>query len=67
MSPYIPALIWIVSAGICIYIARRKELRLSFLWNLTYAFLGPFAIPIVLFVKRKVSDVSNESNRNSVS
>jgi hypothetical protein len=48
---YIPAAIWFVSALICIYIARRRRVRLSFFCNLVVVLLGPFAIPLVFLAK----------------
>jgi len=53
MSMYIPAIIWILSAGICYYIAKRKNIKPTTTWNLTLVFLGPIAVPIILLVKSK--------------
>lgn len=51
MSAYIPVAIWFVSAFICLYIARRRHLRLSFLRKLMVVLLGPIAIPVVMLIK----------------
>jgi len=53
MSMYIPVLVWILSAGICYYIAKKKNIRPTALWNLAFALLGPIAIPIILSTKNK--------------
>lgn len=48
---YIPAVIWFVSALICIYLARKRHVKASFFWNLMIVLLGPFAIPLVFLAK----------------
>jgi len=53
MSMYIPAIVWLVSAGICYYIAKRKNIKPTVLWNLAFVLLGPIAIPIILSTKSK--------------
>jgi len=52
MSTYIPAIIWLISAIICYYIAKRKNIKPTVLWNLTFVILGPIALPIILLVKK---------------
>jgi len=52
MIMYIPAIIWIVSAGLCYYIAKRKNIKPTVFWNLLFALLGPIAIPIILKAKK---------------
>jgi len=54
MSTYIPAIIWLISAGICYFIAKRKNIKPTVLWNLIFVFLGPIALPIILLVKNKI-------------
>ncbi len=51
MSAYIPVIIWLISAVICLYIARIRHVKSSFLRNLFVVLLGPFAIPLVFFAK----------------
>jgi len=65
MSMYVPAIVWILSAGICYYIAKRKNIKSTVLWNLTFAFLGPIAIPIVLLIESKKFEVNGEVNKNT--
>jgi hypothetical protein len=52
MSAYIPAIIWLVSAVACIYIANKRHVKPSFVRNLIVVLLGPFAIPLVFFAKK---------------
>jgi len=52
MSMYVPVIVWMLGAGICYYIAKWKNVKLTVLWNLTFAFLGPIAIPIILLKTR---------------
>ncbi len=61
MSMYIPVIIWILGAGICYYIAYKKNIKPTVLWNLVFALLGPIAIPIILSTKNtKINkDVKN--------
>ena len=48
---YLPVAIWIVSALICIYIARKRHVKRSLLRNFVVVLLGPFAIPLVFLAK----------------
>jgi len=66
MSMYIPAIVWIISAGICYYIAKRKNIKPTVGWNLTFVFLGPIAIPVILLVKSKKNIVNGGVNKNTV-
>lgn len=49
---YVLVAIPLISAGICHYIAGRKNLSKS-LWGGLGAIFGPLAIPFVMFAKRK--------------
>ena len=51
MSAYVPVLIWLLSAGICYWIARARHVQPSFFWNAIVVLLGPLAIPLVFFAK----------------
>jgi len=51
MSAYIPVLVWLISAGICYYIAKRRNVRTTLLRRLIVVILGPLAIPLVFFTK----------------
>jgi hypothetical protein len=47
MDAYIPLVIWLVGAIICYYIAKKRGIKSTFLWQMTVLLLGPFAIPLV--------------------
>jgi len=49
MVAYTFVAIWLISHAICLYIAKRKNIKLTFLWRLFGVFLGPLAIPFVMF------------------
>jgi len=51
MAAYIPVIIWIVSAIICYYIARAKNVKQNLVWRLTVVLLGPVAIPLTFLAK----------------
>ncbi|MFV1984047.1 MAG: hypothetical protein ACC657_10955 [Thiohalomonadales bacterium] len=51
MSMYILSFIWLISAGICYFIAKRKNIRLTVVWNIIFVLLGPIAIPIIMMTK----------------
>jgi len=51
MSTYVPALIWVLSAFICAWIARIRHVRPTTTWAIVVAILGPFAIPLVVFAR----------------
>lgn len=65
MSMYIPVIVWMLSAGICYYIAKRKNIKPAVLWNLTFVFLGPIAIPIILLIKSKKHEINGDVNKNT--
>jgi uncharacterized membrane protein len=60
MAAYIFTLIWFISAVVCLYIATKRHLKQSFLRNLVVVLLGPFAIPLVFFLKADGSVQSNQ-------
>ena len=60
MSAYVPAIIWLISAIICYYIAKARNIRPSFIRRLTVVLLGPLAIPLVFFVKPEKSIDANK-------
>jgi hypothetical protein len=49
MAPYIPVLIWIVSAVICISMAKARHVKPTLFWKFIVVFLGPLAIPLIFF------------------
>ena len=51
MTTYLPALIWSLSAFACLFIAKRRSLRITAIRAILVTFLGPFAIPFVLAAK----------------
>jgi len=51
MAAYIPAIIWIISAIVCYYIAKARKIKPNLMRNLIVVFLGPLAIPLVFFAK----------------
>jgi len=53
MAAYIPAIIWIISAFVCAFIAKKRGVRITFSRRLFAVFFGPLAIPFVLFTKSK--------------
>ncbi|KKO64779.1 hypothetical protein VM94_01483 [Janthinobacterium sp. KBS0711] len=51
MTAYLPALIWSLSAFACLFIAKRRSLRITAIRAILVTFLGPFAIPFVLVAR----------------
>ncbi len=51
MSTYLPALIWLLAAFVCMFIARRRHVKPTAIWGMIVAILGPIAIPLVFFAK----------------
>lgn len=51
MGAYIPALIWLISAFICNFIAKKRNVKATLSRTLIVVFLGPFAIPLVYLFK----------------
>jgi len=60
MSAYVPVLVWVLSAGICYYIALVRNIKPTLIWKLVVLFIGPFAIPLVyFFAKSKKAIAAN--------
>lgn len=51
MTTYLPALIWSLSAFVCLFLAKRGPLRITAIRAILVVFLGPLAIPFVLAAK----------------
>ncbi len=51
MAAYVPVKIWIVSAIICYYIAKARNVKPNLIRRLIVVFSGPLAIPLAFFVK----------------
>jgi hypothetical protein len=51
MTAYLPALIWSLSAFACLFIAKRRALRVTAIRAVLVTCVGPFAIPFVLAAK----------------
>ena len=51
MTAYVPALIWLISAVVCVWIAKRRHVKKTALRATVVALIGPFAIPWVLVAK----------------
>ena len=51
MGAYIPALVWVIGAVICGQIAKKRNVKATFLRTLLVVFLGPLAIPFVYVFK----------------
>lgn len=51
MTTYIPALIWLLSGVLCLFIAKRRHVNPTALWAMVVALIGPIAIPFVLLAK----------------
>jgi hypothetical protein len=51
MTAYIPALIWLLSAVVCLRIAKRRHVKTTAIRAMLVSLLGPFAIPFVLLAK----------------
>lgn len=51
MGAYIPVIVWLIAMVICIWIARRRNVKSTFLIELLVVSLGPFAIPLMFLFK----------------
>jgi len=56
MVAYTFVIIWLISHAMCIYIAKRKNVKLTLSWTLFGVFLGPLAIPFVIFANQNTKD-----------
>lgn len=56
MTAYIPALIWTLSAVVCLYIAKRRHVKPTTAWAMVVAILGPVAIPLALLARPEKSN-----------
>jgi len=59
MSAYVPVLVWVLSAGICYYIAKIRNVKPTLMRKLVVLFIGPFSIPLIFFVKSKKTIEAN--------
>lgn len=59
MTAYVPAIIWIVSAIICHYIAHARNVKSNLVRRLIVVILGPLAIPLTFLVKPEYSNDIN--------
>ena len=48
MTTCLPALIWSLSAFVCLFIAKRRSLKTTAVRAILVVLLGPLAIPFVL-------------------
>jgi len=55
MTAYVPALIWLLSAIICYYIAKARGVKPGLMWNMIVVLLGPFAIPLLFLARPRES------------
>ena len=51
MTDYIPVIIWLLSAVICLCIAQLRRVKSTTLRATFVAVFGPLAIPLVLLTK----------------
>ena len=51
MATFVPVIIWVVSAVICHYIARARNVKPNLMRRLIVVVFGPLAIPLVFLVK----------------
>ena len=56
MDTYLPAIVWLIAMVICIWIARRRNVKETFFRTLLVVFLGPFAIPLMFLFKSEPLD-----------
>lgn len=47
MTTYVLAVIWVLSAFLCLWIAKVRHVQSNTLWAIVVTILGPFAIPLV--------------------
>lgn len=51
MATYMPAIIWAISAIICHYIAKARNVKPNLFWIVVVLILGPLAIPLIFLAK----------------
>jgi len=51
MTTYLPAIIWILGAGIGYLLMQKRSVRISVLKNILVALLGPLSIPLAFIYK----------------
>ena len=51
MATYVPVIIWVISAIVCYYIARARNVKSTVVGKLIVVVLGPLAIPLTLLAK----------------
>jgi len=59
MAAYVPAIIWIISAIVCYYIAKARKVKPNLMRKLIVVFFGPLAIPLVFFAEPEKSIEAN--------
>lgn len=55
MTSYIPFMIWMLSAGMCAWIARVRQIDVGFFGRMAAVILGPLAIPLMFLPKPRRS------------
>jgi hypothetical protein len=60
MSAYVPVLVWVLSAFICLWIAKARHVRATTPWAILVAILGPFAIPLVFLARPDETQQTNQ-------
>lgn len=51
MASYVPALIWVIGAVLCVYIAGKRGVRKTAVRNILFALFGPLAIPFAFLIQ----------------
>lgn len=51
MSTLLPALVWLLSGLVCLYIAKRRHVKQTAVKAMAVALLGPIAIPWIMVAK----------------
>ena len=55
MDAYVPVIIWILSAIICHFISKARNVKTNLGRRLVVVLLGPLAIPLAFLVKPETS------------
>ena len=53
MSAYVIGAIWLLSNIMCLYLVKNRNIAPSLISKVVGVLLGPFAIPLVFFLKPK--------------